>query len=401
MIDRPEQSAATEQIRDIACGINHNELRDHNERLVLTLIQRHCDLAAVEIARLSQLSAQTVSVILRRLEEDGLISKGSPKKGKVGKPQRPVRLNPTGVYSWGVEIGRRSTTLVLLDFSGKPCHQVTQQYTYPTPENLTQFLHTELSSPPAAIATGARVAGIGFAEPFQIWNWLDLVGAPKSAMQRWQGYDLQESVVRFPDLAVQVGNDATLACNAEHVFGQGKRYSNYAYFYIGTFAGGGMVLADRIYGGQSGNAAAFGSIPVANYSQRNHQLIHHASIYLLEEKLSAAGFDASTALATKQWTGFEDILTVWIDHAAKHLAIACVSVLAVIDFEMVMIDGNFPAGIRKRLLAATQKHLEFVDTQGINPATICEGSIGPGACAIGAAYQPIVSNYFLNRSPTH
>ena len=46
-------------------------MREHNERLVLTLIRQLGPLAKAEIARLSGLSAQTVSVIMRALEADG------------------------------------------------------------------------------------------------------------------------------------------------------------------------------------------------------------------------------------------------------------------------------------------------------------------------------------------
>ena len=51
--------------RDLSGGMTLAGLRNHNERLVLSAIQRHGELAAAELARLSGLSAQTVSVISR------------------------------------------------------------------------------------------------------------------------------------------------------------------------------------------------------------------------------------------------------------------------------------------------------------------------------------------------
>ena len=54
-------------IRDPMGGANQSGLRDHNERLVLSLIQRHGGLPSAEIARRANLSAQTVSIIIREL----------------------------------------------------------------------------------------------------------------------------------------------------------------------------------------------------------------------------------------------------------------------------------------------------------------------------------------------
>ena len=54
-------------------GTNQSGMRAHNERLVLSLVRQHGSLAKTDIARMTGLSAQTVSVIMRELEEDGLL----------------------------------------------------------------------------------------------------------------------------------------------------------------------------------------------------------------------------------------------------------------------------------------------------------------------------------------
>ena len=54
-------------------GSNQSGMRDRNERLVLTILRREGALPKSTIARLTGLSAQTVSVIMRSLERDGLL----------------------------------------------------------------------------------------------------------------------------------------------------------------------------------------------------------------------------------------------------------------------------------------------------------------------------------------
>ena len=99
-------------------GTNQSGMRDYNERLVLTLVRRHGSLSKTEIARLTRLSAQTVSVIMRELEDEGLLLRNEPMRGKIGQPSIPMSLNPEGAFFLGLKIGRRSAELVLIDFLG-------------------------------------------------------------------------------------------------------------------------------------------------------------------------------------------------------------------------------------------------------------------------------------------
>ena len=69
-------SSETQQER----GSNQASLRAYNERLVLSLVRRQGGLAKADIARATGLSAQTVSVIMRGLEADGLLVRGTPIK---------------------------------------------------------------------------------------------------------------------------------------------------------------------------------------------------------------------------------------------------------------------------------------------------------------------------------
>ena len=114
-------------------GSSQSGVRLYNERLVLSLVRTHGNLPKAEIARLTGLSPQTVSVIVRQLEAEGLLLKGESLKGKVGQPLQPFSLNPNGAYSIGLKIGRRSCNLICLDFLGNPCARYDEVYGYPTP----------------------------------------------------------------------------------------------------------------------------------------------------------------------------------------------------------------------------------------------------------------------------
>lgn len=387
-------------IRDPRGGVNQSGVRDHNERLVLSLIQRHGGLPSAEIARRSNLSAQTVSIIIRALEKDGLLLRGEPIRGKVGKPSVPMILNPDGILSFGLNIGRRSADLVLIDAVGVLRAQLKMTYPYPTPAKIMAFLEDGFKQISAGLPKhlAPNVAGIGVAAPFELWNWLEAVGAPSEEMQKWRNFDLGAEVSQRTDLPVITQNDATAACTAEHVFGRGREFTDYAYIFIGSFIGGGVVLNHMVYTGRTGNAGAFGPLPVADGKHGSTQLLHHASIYLLERKLVEAGIDPRRIWDPEyDWSGMDAILDEWIDHTARHLAIAAVAACSVIDFERVLIDANCPSVVRHRITFETQKYVHSLDTRGIAAPEIIEASIGRNARAIGATTLPLISRFFLNQ----
>ena len=100
-------------------GSNQSGMRDHNERLALTMVRAQAGLSKSDIARITGLSAQTVSVIMRALEADGLLVRGDPIRGRIGQPSVPMYLHPDGAFFFGLKIGRRSVDLTMVDFVGQ------------------------------------------------------------------------------------------------------------------------------------------------------------------------------------------------------------------------------------------------------------------------------------------
>src|SRR5262249_62025180 len=99
----------------------------------------------------------------------------------------------------------------------------------------------------------------GIAMPFELWNWADAAGAPREVMDHWRNRDIRADLQAQVNFPVYLQNDATSACGAELVFGKGGTPRDFIYFYIGAFAGGGIVLNGALYGGAARRARAGGS----------------------------------------------------------------------------------------------------------------------------------------------
>jgi predicted NBD/HSP70 family sugar kinase len=308
-------------------------------------------------------------------------------------------LDPDGVFSFGLKLGRRSAELILMDFTGVIRAQRRITFFYPTPQNILTFLRDGLVAltEQMSVKDRARLCGIGIASPFELWNWHQLVGAPAATSQLWKELDLRAEIATFSDLPVFIVNDATAACRAEHVYGCGKEYRDYAYVFIAAFIGGGIVLNHSVFEGHQGNAGALGSLPSSGPSGESRQLIDIASLHVLEGRLVEAGLDPACLWQTPQdWSSVARYVEPWIGQAAQELAKASISICAVIDFETIMIDGAFPADVKRELVERTQRYLQTQDARGLVPPTIRAGKIGGKAREIGAACGPIFAQFLLN-----
>jgi predicted NBD/HSP70 family sugar kinase len=399
-VEAPLRAEPTMRAEPQSRGTNQTGVRAYNERLVLSIIRRHRQIAKAEIARLTGLSAQTVSVIVKALEAEGLLRREAKQRGRVGQPSVPFALDPAGAYGIGFKVGRRSAEVVLIGLTGEVLASRRQGYRYPRPDALAHFARTSIAEVLDGLAPAARrrVAGIGVAVPYEIWSWAEETGAPPDELDRWRDADLVTPLRDSFGMPVFSCNDITAACGAELVLGEAGRFQDFLYLYVGTFVGGGVVLGGSLFPGRTGNAGAMGSLLVPDGRGGAVQLIRRASIYLLEARLEAAGAEPEGLWqSTEAWSGPRPIIDAWLEATGEALALAAVSACSVIDFEAVVIDGALPPTERARLVAAAARALARLERQGLTPFALVAGTLGTFARAMGGACLPLLASFAADR----
>ena len=361
-------------------------------------------MAKADIARSTGLSAQAVSNIMRSLEEDELIVKGEPQRGRVGQPSVPIGLAEDGAYFWGLKIGRRSAELVLINFVGQVIATAHRTYRYPTPEDTVEFARQSVKRITDKLTAQQRdrIAGFGIAMPFQIWRWAREINVAPETMSAWRSFDVAHAMEEVCGCPVFLENDASAACGAELVFGDGSLPPDFLYFYIGYFIGGGVSLGGRLYTGPTGNAGAIGPLPVLGPDGKPTQLLEVASLSRLEREFLASGGDIETLwTSAESWDLPEPVMRGWVETTAAALAQAIVAALSVIDFEAILIDGWMPSSLRADLVTATRERLASANMTGLNMPDLREGTIGPDARALGAASLPLSHRFLLDSRVSH
>ncbi len=382
-------------------GSNQRDLRAYNERLLLSLIRTHQKLSKTDLARLTGLSAQTTSVIIRSLEADQLLVRGAPVRGRKGQPSTPMSINPDGAFFFGLSIGRRNAELVLIDFAGTVRAVLHAEYAYPMPQDIIEFARNGVKTLTGELRgkLRKRIEGLGVAVPFDLWAWAETAGAPADEMEQWRRADIRTDLERELSYPVYAQNDATAACGAELVFGETRDISDYLYFFVGYFVGGGIVLNGSLYQGRSGNAGALGSMLVPQSRGKPVQLLQVASLSVLEQSMSHSVIDSSVFWTEPEnWSALEPQISRWIDTAAQALAHAIISAVSVIDFEATVIDGWMPDEIRARLVQAIDTRLHALPGDGIELPQVLTGSVGIHANALGAAALVLAESFLVDRN---
>ena len=336
---------------------------------------------------------QTVSMIVDRLIDDGLLARQPRVRGRIGQPSVPIALRPEGAYTIGIKVGRRSLDVLAMDFVGHVCSRDVLEYAYPDPRVLFPALEVKLARLNETLGERTRqVVGVGVAAPLWLGGWRDFLGAPPDALDAWHDIDIRARIAAMTGLPVEFAKDTTAACAAELVMGQGRGIHNFLYLFVGTFIGGGLVIDGRLHAGPKGNAGAIGSFPLM--SEGTPQLLNVASVYVLEKRFTDAGFPAAAAhdqraLSAQLWP----LCEAWLDSACPALATAIATAAALVDVDAIVIDGELDRQLLREVLSRTNTALDAFDWQGMLRPRLVEGEIGADARAMGGAILPLYAHF--------
>jgi predicted NBD/HSP70 family sugar kinase len=385
-------------------GGDRSGLRQYNERLIVQAIRRTGGLPKAEIARQTGLSPQTISVVVNRMLDDGLLVKSDKLRGRVGQPSTMIQLNPRAARSIGVKIGRRNLDILLMDLTGGIIGRVRRGYPYPLPAPVLQEVEHGIAALCGPEDDMGRLLGVGLCLPTDLDRWPEEMAAPPEKLAEWRGCDLRGQVAAMTGLPVMLTNDVAAAASAEIAFGKAIDADTCLYLYLGAFVGGALVLSGRILPGPLGNACAIGSLPLSGFNEvwagrQPEQLLRRASLIVLGRELARAGSSTDAlsdfAAVPAQAAAVYD---TWRRVASAALAYAIVCAVSVIRLDQVVIDGSLPRPLLGAMVADTEAALDRCNFAGLSRPALAQGSLGGDARVLGAGLLPINANFSPDRN---
>lgn len=354
------------RIADRSSGMNAVSVRSYNERLVLSLLLQNKGLSRMEIGKRTGLSAQTVSVIVRSLEQDKLVAKGEAQKGRMGPPTIPLSLNPGGAYAVGISLGHRHTDVVLLDFVGQvKFHATLPAETTAEPTNHSHLVETVQQAMAALPKKETdRIAGVGLALPE---DQDELALGPDGMSERLEaiGKEIESAV----GVEVYVQNDITAAAAGESMFGAAKSLDDYLFFYLGARLHHRLVLNHQIF-------------------QSPVQTSNPAGLIALENHLLAHG-KSSDPLWTRgaEWPDFGDLKSNWLEDCVAALSQSLSAASQFLPVSTVIVSSYAPSEICLELAEAITRRHNGIDAKA--------GQLHVSPKAMGAASLPFSSKFMV------
>jgi biotin operon repressor len=368
-IDMPDMRFAPPnpiRIADRSSGMNAVSVRSYNERLVLSLLLQTKGLSRMEIGKRTGLSAQTVSVIVRSLEQEGLIAKGEAQKGRMGPPTIPLALNANGAYAVGISLGLKEAHVVLIDFIG----QVRFETTLPAPQSNSLSNHSALVDTVRKAMESLpkkdndRIAGVGIAMPEDSH---ELSLGPAGMAERFEA--ISQEIEDALGVEVYVQNDITAATAGESMFGAAKSLDDYLFFYIGARLHHRLVLNHQIFRGPTQNSRPGGldELETSLLSQG------HTTDFLW----SRAG----------EWIDHGKLTSDWLASCIDEISTSMLSASQFLPVNKVIISSQAPHALCHILAEAlTAQHPGIVVTPGV---------LGAPPKAVGAASLPFSSKFVV------
>ena len=372
-------------------GTTQAETRIYNERLIVSLVRRHGQLSKADLTRLTGLAPQTITTIVNRAADSGLLLRREPLRGRLGQPSVPYALNPEAAYAFGLKIDHRSADVALVNFVGEVIAFERLAFDTPTPDEVMSFAKAAIARMSKRKGIAAeRIAGLGIASPFHQWNWNDDSEASRR-LDGWKRIDIRAELDRVFDWPVYLFHDALVAAGAELMFGTGVGRADFLYAYVGHFIGGGLVLDHHLFPGRNKLAGALGNIPVPS-GGKAEPLLQVASLVSLAGKLDAAAAERLWS-SPEDWGELGGAVAEWIEQVAEGLAYVAQGAAALLDVDNLVIDGAMPAGVRKEIAKATRRRLARALGERPEPFSVLEGTFGHLGPAIGGASVPLLVKY--------
>lgn len=378
-------------------GVQATDVRATNQRVLLTHISLNPGSSAADLSRISRLAPQTVASILQDLEDASLVRMGEVIRGKRGQPPRPYWINSEGAYAIGIELGWRHIEATLISLGGQSLARYRRDYVFP--DSRTVF--AELAGVTAQFIGGLpeaarqRIAGVGLAAPNNIGRNVGLLTTDPKVAESWKSIELVKKTQEAVGLPVTLYNDGNAACWAEIGSQPKPRPASLAYILVSTFIAAGILAESKLWEGPTGNSANLGSMLVTD-RHGNQQFLHLlASIYALEQRLTAAGIVVPpTSPQFWPWAQWEPHVGEWVEDASRAIAKTLLNTAAVFEFSTAVVDGAMPPAILDRLIEETRRHIAEMPVLTFDRPMLVKGHLGSAAPSIGAAYRVLFSQYF-------
>lgn len=371
-------------------------------------IIHHGPISRARIAKLTRISKQTASEVVRELEAAGWIRVHGQARGAVGRTAVTYEIRPDAAYVAGIDLGGTQLRIAIANLASAV---VAEAFEATAPAG-GQAVVEQIATVGARLAREAGIdrslirlvvvgtpgvlevatGSIKLAPNIPDFDRIDVVGSLRNAL----GSD------------VIIENDVNVGAIGERWLGRARGLDTFAYVALGTGLGMGIVSDGQIIRGAHGGAGEIANLPLGgdpfDPANRLHGTLEAAvgSAGITRRYVEAGGVPGLTVRDLFDRLASDLAARRTIDETTRLLALAVVSIAATIDPQMVVFGGSI--GARTEIVDAVRAAVASLMT---TPVDVAAGELGnragiAGALAIGinnihnALFAPSVSPRLLS-----
>jgi predicted NBD/HSP70 family sugar kinase len=363
--------------------------------VVFEAIRIHGPISRSAIADLTGLSKQATSDLVDELLSIKFVREEKSCWKGVGKPPKPISINPGGAFTLGFHVDFGQLAAVAINLAGEVLHHEE----HPLPDLAPEQAATDIASTAVRLLKNARtprgsLLGIGLATPGPF----AVVGLSPPRLPGWDGTVLRKLLTEATGLEVSLANDGQCAVTAEWRFGEiARRLTNFVYIYLGMGVGSGVMIHSAAFGGASGNAGEFGHTTVVPDGHpcicgKNGCLETYVSVDAAMKFLSARG------TAVESMREFEERFDIthpdvvaWIDEGVEPLRTGLNTIENLFDPQTMMLGGNAPGWLIDAFIKRVEPLHPSVGRHKRDLPRLVKAELGRDSVARGAAVLPVLS----------
>jgi predicted NBD/HSP70 family sugar kinase len=321
-------------------------LRELNDRAALDLLLRGGMLTRSQISEYTGVSKVTVSQMLARLEERGLVAIVGEQAGNRGPNAALYSVVPSSAYVAGLYMDLDLVSAAVADVTGRRVADVSVNPS--GADDPTELVRGVIEQACASAGVDlARLSALVIGSPGVVDP---RTGDPQLAVNlpAWHegALDALRDVLHKP---VLIENDVNLAAMAERAVGAATGTDDFVLVWLGVGLGLATMLGGRLHRGTAGAAGEIGYLPV--HGAPLHTDIRHpasgglqwlAGGAAVRELAARHGFGASTpAEAVQAATSAASTASdAFLDDLAQRVAVGVASVCVVLDPGLVVLGGE-------------------------------------------------------------
>ena len=385
-------------------GTNLQYANSFNIRIVIEAIRLYGPVSRGEVAKKTQLTAQTVTNITKKLLAGNLIIEGDRVQEGRGAPSILLQLNKDAAFSIGMDLDKDHLTGVLIDLDGNMRQRISQPLKLPHSEEAMELMEDlahqliKLEGIPNEMIWGV---GVGLPGPMMISKGSVLKNMVNPQyLPGWDNVPVVKILQKKLKLPVYLENNAAAAAIGERWYGAGKHINNFFYIYVGAGLGGGLFINGQLHSGATGNAGELGYAPILqNGNEKSSDLKPHLGEYfnlaLLNERLAKEGESIQTVEDLERlFESGNKTVKDWYQIGAEKLVPLLLSIEYLIDPEVIFVGGRLPEVILESILEKVNQELPAMrlDKKPRGPE-IRRSTAGIDAGALGVATLPLYATF--------